>query len=138
MSPTVQKIAYIVTTVLFVLAIAPSSILDIVQPEIVVTTMEGIDLPLYVLTLIGFWKILGIIALALPRFRRVNEWAYAGFFFDLTGAAWVHFAGGDTAVSIITPLVFLVLLAPSYLLRPRRQDAPEAAAPSPAAVTVTA
>lgn len=49
--------------------------------------MAKIGLPLYVLTLVGIWKLLGFVALAAPRFRRINEWAYAGFVFDLTGAA---------------------------------------------------
>ncbi len=113
---TKKTIAYVAVTALFSLAILPGAILDIIQPELVVTTMAKIGLPLYVLTLVGTWKLLGVVALATPKRARLNEWAYAGFFFNLTGAAFVHAAGGDTAGAPI-PLVFLVLLVASYLLR---------------------
>ena len=111
------RLAYPVVTGLFCLMILPGAVMDIVQPQVVVDTMAGIGLPLYVLTLIGIWKLLGIVALAQPRFRRINEWAYAGFFFDLTGAAFCHWAGGDPIFAIITPLVFLLPLGASYVLR---------------------
>ena len=91
-----------------------NAVFDIVQPDVVVDAMTRIDMPLYVVALIGVWKLLGIVALASPRFGRVSEWAYAGFFFDLTGAAVSHAAGGDTLASTITPLVFLLPLAASY------------------------
>ena len=52
--------------------------------------VEGIvhlGYPLYFITIIGFWKVLGAITLLAPGFPRLKEWAYAGIFFDLTGAA---------------------------------------------------
>jgi len=115
--------AYIALTALFSVAILPGAVLDIAQPDFVVDAMATIDMPLYVITLIGVWKLLGIVALALPRFRRINEWAYAGFFFDLTGAAFAHAAAGDVPSSVITPLVFLPLLGASYFLRDKRAAA---------------
>ena len=111
------RTAYIAFTALFCVAIFPGAIMDIAQPEMVVEVMNNIGLPLYVITLIGIWKILGVVALALPRFERVNEWAYAGFFFDLTGAAWCHWAPGDTTFSVVMPLFFLLPLGASYVLR---------------------
>jgi hypothetical protein len=121
------RIAYIAVTALFCLIIAPSGVLDIVQPSFVVDAMELIDLPLHLITLIGVWKLLGILALAMPRFTRINEWAYAGFFFDLTGAAYLHGAAGDTVQSVVTPLVFLVPLFASYALRSKRNASVDAA-----------
>ncbi|MCO4747423.1 MAG: DoxX family protein, partial [Proteobacteria bacterium] len=109
---------------LFAFAIMPGAIMDIAQPEMVVEAMQIIDMPLYVITLIGVWKILGVLALANRRFRLINEWAYAGFFFDLTGASFAHAAGGDTVTSIVVPLVFLIPLAGSYMLRPSTEEAP--------------
>ena len=91
--------------------------MDIVQPEMVVSMMEKIQMPLYVLTFVGIWKLLGAVALAFPKFRRINEWAYAGFFFDLTGASYSHFSGDDMA-GVVPPLIFLLLLAGSYFSRP--------------------
>ena len=128
------NLGYRLTTGLFCLAILPGAIGDLVQPEMVVEMMEAIDLPLYILTLIGIWKLLGVVALAMPRFRRINEWAYAGFFFDLTGAVWVHLAGGDPVSSVIPAAVLLVPLGASYMLR----DAAESAAVAPATQAVAA
>lgn len=119
--------AYLAVTALFCLAILPGAVMDIVQPAVAVDMMTRLGLPASLLTLIGIWKLMGVVALALPRFRRINEWAYAGFVFDLTGAAWLHAAGSDTMASIITPLVFLVPLTASYLLRNKASEASVAA-----------
>ena len=43
--------------------------------------------PMYFFAILGVWKVLGAIAILVPRFPRLKEWAYAGIFFDLTGAA---------------------------------------------------
>ncbi|MEE9384543.1 MAG: DoxX family protein [Nannocystaceae bacterium] len=113
-----QRIAFITTTAVFTLAMLPGAVMDLTQPEMVVRVMETLGMPVYVLTLVGIWKLLGLVALARPRFRRINEWAYAGFFFDLTGAAFLHGAAGDTA-GVPVPLIMLVLLVASYVLRGR-------------------
>ncbi|HEX5099918.1 MAG TPA: DoxX family protein, partial [Polyangiaceae bacterium] len=52
-----------------------------------------------------------------PRFPRLKEWAYAGMFFDLTGAALSHAAAGDPASNVVVPLVILALAASSWALR---------------------
>ena len=119
-----KKIAFIVVTALFTLVMLPGAVMDLVQPEMVVTAMAKIGMPLHILTLVGIWKLLGMAALAAPQFRQLNEWAYAGFFFDLTGAAFAHGAAGDTA-GVPVPLVFLGLLAASYVLRPPMPEAAE-------------
>jgi len=111
-----KKVAYIVVTALFCLAILPGAVMDILQPEMVVEVAEQLGLPLYVLTLIGGWKFLGVVGVLQQKSDRVKEWAYAGFFFDLTGAAFCHGAAGDTA-GIAPPLVILVFLVASYVLR---------------------
>ncbi|MCP4810706.1 MAG: DoxX family protein [Proteobacteria bacterium] len=122
-----MKKAFLAVTVLFSLAIVPGVIGDLLQPEMVVDVMEVLGLPGYVLTLVGLWKIGGIIAMWIPKMPRVTEWAYAGFFFfDLTGAAWAHGASVDYA-GIAPPLGVLALGAASYFLR-RRAEADTAAA----------
>ncbi len=55
--------------------------------------------PLYLLTLLGIWKILGVIALLVPKFPLLKEWAYAGFFFAISGAIFSHIAVGDAAIA---------------------------------------
>jgi len=77
--------------------------------------------PMYFFAIIGFWKVLGAIAILVPRFPRLKEWAYAGIFFDVTGAAVSCAAvGGYGAYGfhVIAPLLIAVLAVASWALRP--------------------
>jgi uncharacterized membrane protein YphA (DoxX/SURF4 family) len=77
--------------------------------------------PMYFFAILGFWKVLGAIAILVPRFPRLKEWAYAGIFFDLTGAAASCAAvGGYGAYGfhVIAPLLIAVLAVASWALRP--------------------
>lgn len=109
---------YVASTVAFVvamLAAGASSLMGMPESREV---MARLGYPAYVATLLGFWKILGALAIAVPRLPRLKEWAYAGFFFDFTGAAWSHFSAGDSARAVAFPLVFLLIGALSWALRP--------------------
>lgn len=117
-----RKIAFTATTAVFAIVMLPGAILDIVQPPFVTQMGATLGIPLSLLTLVGVWKLLGVLALAAPGVPRLKEWAYAGFVFDLTGAAYVHAAVGDYA-GVPVPLVFLGLLVASYLLRTRADEA---------------
>src|SRR5882672_12966923 len=66
----------------------------------------------------GAWKVLSVPALLAPRLPRLKEWAYAGIFFDLTGAAASHAFSGDPPGRIATPLLLLLIAAMSWALRP--------------------
>ena len=71
------------------------------------------------MTLLGILKLLGVVALLAPGFARLKEWAYAGFSFDLIGAAFSFAAAGDpTPAGIAPPLLILAVVAVSYVLRP--------------------
>jgi hypothetical protein len=74
--------------------------------------------PAYFVTLLGFWKALGGLAVLAPRVPRVKEWAYAGMAFDLTAAAVSHAAAGHPTVKVLVPLVLLGIVAASWALRP--------------------
>jgi len=83
--------------------------------------VEGIvhlGYPVYFLTIIGIWKILGVLALVSPRFPLLKEWAYAGFFFIMTGALFSHIAVGDPAKELIPSLLLLALTIVSWYFRP--------------------
>src|SRR6266850_292940 len=86
-------------------------------PDVVATTL-ALGYPAYVLTILGIWKVLSVPALLAPRLPRLKEWAYAGVFFDLTGAAASHAFSGDSAGKIATPLLLLLIAAMSWALRP--------------------
>src|SRR5712691_6493507 len=72
--------------------------------------MAHLGYPLYFLTFLGVWKVLGALAILVPRFPRLKEWAYAGMIFDCTGAAASQLATGDNARHILVPLVLAALV----------------------------
>jgi uncharacterized membrane protein YphA (DoxX/SURF4 family) len=74
--------------------------------------------PPYFVTILGFWKVAGAIAILVPRFPRLKEWAYAGIFFDLTGAAASSAAVHGGAFHMLAPLIFALLAVASWYLRP--------------------
>ena len=84
----------------------------------VIEDMTKLGYPGYVAVILGVWKVLGGVAVLIPRFPRLKEWAYAGMVFDLTGAAASHAAGGDPAGKIATPLIILCIVMASWALRP--------------------
>ena len=89
--------------------------------------MHHLGYPLYFASILGVWKLLGAIAIVVPGFPRLKEWAYAGFCFDLTAAALSHAAVGDTTGDIVAPLVFLALVFASWALRPASRTLAEPA-----------
>jgi uncharacterized membrane protein YphA (DoxX/SURF4 family) len=74
--------------------------------------------PVYFLTILGIWKILGVVALLIPRFPLLKEWAYAGFFFAMSGAVFSHFALGDPLKEIFPSFLLLLLTVISWYFRP--------------------
>ncbi|MVT45029.1 DoxX family protein [Chitinophaga oryziterrae] len=74
--------------------------------------------PIYFLTIIGVWKILGVVAILIPKFPLLKEWAYAGFFFLMSGAIFSHIALGDSVKEILPSLLLLALTIVSWYFRP--------------------
>lgn len=137
---TLKTVAYWLTTILGPTSFVIGGVLGIRQSPEVVAGIRHLGYPLYFATLLSTWKLLGAVAITAPRLPRVKEWAYAGFVFDLTGAAISHAAVGDRTGDIVAPLIFLALVAASYLLRPESRRLPgvarQAAHTSPALTPV--
>jgi DoxX-like family len=74
--------------------------------------------PIYFLTILGVWKILGVVALLIPKFPLLKEWAYAGFFFAMSGAVFSHIASGDSMTANVPALLLLILTVISWYFRP--------------------
>ncbi len=74
--------------------------------------------PVYFLTILGVWKILGAIAVLIPKFPLLKEWAYAGFFFVMSGAIYTHIAVGSPMNELLPSLLLLILTVVSWYLRP--------------------
>lgn len=74
--------------------------------------------PVYLLTILGIWKILGVVAVLIPKFPLLKEWAYAGFFFVMSGAIFSHIALGDPIKEMFPSLLLLILTVVSWYFRP--------------------
>ena len=74
--------------------------------------------PVYLLPLLGIWKLLGTIAVLVPGFPLLKEWAYAGFFFVMTGAVFSHLASQDPMTSLLPASLLIFLTFISWGLRP--------------------
>jgi uncharacterized membrane protein YphA (DoxX/SURF4 family) len=114
-----HTIAYWATTGLTAAAFAVGGLVDLGRGADVVAGMQHLGYPLYFASILGVWKVLGALAILAPRLPRLKEWAYAGMFFDLTGAAVSHASSGDPIAKIATPLVILALVTASWALRPQ-------------------
>lgn len=111
----VRVITYWVITGLISLVFLNGGINDIFKQEPYYGLLLKLGYPAYVSVVLGVWKTLGVIALLVPKFKLIKEWAYAGFFFLLTGAIISHLQIGDT---IIFQTIILILLGLSWYLRP--------------------
>jgi uncharacterized membrane protein YphA (DoxX/SURF4 family) len=113
-----KNIAYWTTTVLVAFSMSGGVAQLARVPGVVDGFVRVLGYPPYFVTILGFWKVLGAIAILVPRFPRPKEWAYAGIFFDLTGAAASSAAVGGGAFHILAPLCVAVLAVASWALRP--------------------
>jgi len=80
-------------------------------------TMTHLGFPLYFQVILGSWKLLAVPALLWPGLPHLKEWAYAGVFFDVSGAALAHAVRGDR-LEIVAPIAVGLLLGMSWALRP--------------------
>jgi hypothetical protein len=117
----IKSILYWITTILVAFFIS-GGFVQIAQyhanPHGVVPVL---GYPTYFFAILGVWKILGAIAILVPRFPLLKEWAYAGIFFDLTGAAASCAAVGEYgayAFHVLAPLLIAALTVASWALRP--------------------
>ena len=83
-----------------------------------VDSITHLGYPMYILTLLGIWKVLGVVIVLVPRWPLLKEWAYAGFFFLTTGAIYSHIAAGEGAKEIFGAALLLVLTVVSWYCRP--------------------
>jgi len=119
--PIGRVVAYWTVTILLAFSIALSGIGQLMRYGGNVDLVTDIGFPLYVTTILGTWKLLGVLAIVMPGFPRLKEWAYSGLFFLMTGAALSHaFANdyGDYGFHVILPLFYAALVIASWALRP--------------------
>jgi uncharacterized membrane protein YphA (DoxX/SURF4 family) len=115
---TGSTVAYWIVTILLATECIVGGIMGALRMEPFIAVATHLGYPAYFMTIIGVWYVCAGIALLLPHFPRLKEWAYAGLVFNYTGAAASHFAVGDNAGSLVAPIVFTCLAIASWALRP--------------------
>ena len=114
-----NKIIYWIATGLLALGMLQSGIFAVLRTKQWTDLVTSLGYPVYFLTILGIWKILGVIVILIPRFKLLKEWAYAGFFFAMTGAFASHLACGDYDVKgLAGPLFQTVFILLSWYFRP--------------------
>jgi uncharacterized membrane protein YphA (DoxX/SURF4 family) len=113
-----RTIGYWIATALTAFVFISGGVVDAGRFAFAVEQITRLGYPSYFLVILGVWKVLGGIAVLLPGTPRLKEWAYAGMFFNMTGAAATHAFVGDPAKEIATPLVILAIVIASWALRP--------------------
>jgi hypothetical protein len=116
-----NKIIYWIATIWLALGMVSTGAVQLFKGK---TGTGGVDsithlgYPIYFLTILGVWKILGVITVLIPKFPLLKEWAYAGFFFTISGAIFSHIASDDSVNQIFPALLLLILTVVSWYFRP--------------------
>jgi len=113
-----NKIIYWIATLWLSLGMVSTGIVQLIKMEEEVDKITQLGYPEYFLPLLGVWKMLGVIAVLLPKFPLLKEWAYAGFFFAMSGAVISHLVVRDPAIELFGPILLIVLTVVSWYLRP--------------------
>lgn len=113
-----NKIIYWIATIWLALGMASTGVVQIMKMPEEVDNFTSLGYPAYLMTMIGVWKLLGVVAVLVPKMPVLKEWAYAGFFFCMTGAIMSHITMGHDMAKIAPPLLLLVLTLVSWYMRP--------------------
>ena len=114
-----KLLIYWIATALLSFGMLASGAAQISHAKEMVDLINSLGYPLYFLYIIGVWKILGVITILIPRFTLVKEWAYAGFFFVMTGAFVSHLASGNYGIKgLIGPFMQTIFIISSWYFRP--------------------
>ncbi|MCO5238246.1 MAG: DoxX family protein [Chitinophagaceae bacterium] len=117
-STKLNKIIYWIVTIFLSIGMTAGGIQQMFQFGGYNDIVTKLGYPLYLLTILGVWKILGVIAILIPRFSLVKEWAYAGFFFAMSGAFISHLTVGQPFSEAVPSLILLVVTVLSWYFRP--------------------
>ena len=110
---------YWIATGLMSVGMLGSGLAQIAHAKEMVDLVVPLGYPLYILYIIGVWKILGVITILVPGFKILKEWAYAGFFFVMTGALISHLASADYSLKgLIGPFMQTIFIISSWYFRP--------------------
>jgi len=113
-----KNLIYWIATIWLALGMLSTGIVQLIHMQEEVDNFTQLGYPIYLMTILGICKILGVFALLIPKFPVLKEWAYAGFFFTMSGAIISHIVVSDPVSEIFPPLLLLVLTILSWYFRP--------------------
>lgn len=113
-----NKIIYWTTTIFLSIGMLAGGIQQMLQIGGYNEIVTKLGYPLYMLSILGVWKIMGVIAILLPKRPLLKEWAYAGFFFVMTGAAISHIVMKEPFAEVVPSLTLLIVIIVSWYFRP--------------------
>lgn len=113
-----RKITYWIFTVWLALGLVSSGIVQLIKIEDETKMFANLGYPVYLLTFLGISKLLAMVAVVVPKFPMVKEWAYAGIAFTMLGALYSHVLVGDPFGEIFPPILFLIITFMSWYFRP--------------------
>lgn len=113
-----HRVIYWIATIWLALGMLSTGIVQLLRIKSETDFILQLGYPEYFLTVLGVSKILGVAVLLIPKFPLLKEWAYAGFFFTMTGAIYSHIAFGNSMKEIFPPLLLLALILVSWYFRP--------------------
>ena len=115
------KITYWIATLWLALGMTSTGLVQLIKAKSGtggLDSMTQLGYPSYVLPALGILKLLGVVAILIPRYPLIKEWAYAGFFFVTAGAIFSHVATGDGMNDIYPASLLLILTVVSWYFRP--------------------
>ncbi|MGE8555327.1 MAG: DoxX family protein [Chryseobacterium jejuense] len=112
------KIIYWIFTLWMALGMVSTAIVQLMKNKDELANFTNLGYPAYLMTIIGVWKLLGVIAILIPKQLLLKEWAYAGFFFVMSGAVISHLIVGDPAGRTFPAVLLFVLVIISWYFRP--------------------
>ena len=113
-----NRIIYWIFTIWMALGMVSTAIVQLMKNKDELANFINLGYPAYLMTIIGVWKLLGVIAVLIPKRPLLKEWAYAGFFFVMSGALISHIIVGDTFGRTFPALLLLILVIISWYFRP--------------------
>ncbi|GAB3022988.1 DoxX family protein [Niabella terrae] len=113
-----NKIIYWITTIFLSIGMTAGGLQQMLQIGGYNEIVTKLGYPLYLLTILGVWKILGVIVILVPKFTLVKEWAYAGFSFAMSGALISHLTDGQSFSEAVPSAILLVETILSWYFRP--------------------
>ena len=113
-----KKITYWVSTIFLSFGMLAGGIQQMLQIGGYNEIVTQLGYPLYLLSILGTWKILGVIAILIPKKALLKEWAYAGFFFAMSGATISHLAVGQNITEALPSIILLLVTITSWYFRP--------------------